>query len=82
MAVFCPELEGIDTFDTQMKIFSGRTIKPDITYHNSSCSDSEKSGVESAELMVETKVSQEDDLFKVSDTSYATMTEPDKHQDK
>ena len=79
MAVFCPDLQGIDTSNTEMKIFSGKTIKLDITYYNSSCSDSEKSGVESAELMVEAKISQEDDLFKVSDTSYATMTGPDKH---
>ena len=62
MAIFCPELEGSNTSDTQMKTFSNNSIKPDITYYNAP--SVKKADVESAELMVEAKIHQDDDPFK------------------
>ena len=62
MATFCPELEGTNTSDTQMKTFSNNSIQPDITYYNAP--SIKKADVESAELMVEAKIHQDDDPFK------------------
>ena len=64
MKTFCPHLVGIDTSNTPMTTFSGKTIKPDIIYYNSSHSSAERADVESAELMVEAKFNQQDDPFR------------------
>ena len=66
MAAFCPDLIGIDTSETPMKTFSGKAIKPDITYYNSVRFNLERADIESAELMVEAKYSEQNDPFKDS----------------
>lgn len=47
-----------------MTTFSGQAIKLDITYYNASCSDVERADVESAELTMEAKFNEENDLFE------------------
>lgn len=64
MKDFCPNLEGVNTSNIPMTTFPGKAIKPDITYYNSPGSDSERAGIEKAELMVEAKFTEFDDPFK------------------
>ena len=62
-----------------------KDIKPDITYYNSSRSDVMESDIESAELMVEVKMSDQNDPFNNppnDKTSYATVKGPSRHWDK
>ena len=63
MEAFCPNLEGVNTSATPMITFSGKAIKPDITYYSSS-GGSRGSDVEGAELMMEVKVNDQDDPFE------------------
>ena len=51
-----------------MTTFSGMVFKPDITYDNSPRSNAERADVETAELMVEVKLNEQDDPFKVKPT--------------
>ena len=78
MAAFCPNLVGIDTSSKPMKTFL-QDVKPDITYYNSDVTEYD---IGSAELMVEVKISDQNDPFKTHPTtkaSYATVKGPDKH---
>ena len=79
MKAFCPNLVGIDTSSTPMTTFSGNNcIKPDITYYNSPRSDVERADVESAELMIEAKFSEQDDPFKDVPTDKGFLRNSDK----
>ena len=60
-----------------MTIFSKNTIKPDITYYNSSPSV-EEADVESAELMIEAKFYQDDDPFKEAPTPKGFIRDGDR----
>ena len=64
MKAFCPKLVGINSSNTPMSTFSGNSIKPDITYYDSSLPDVERTGIGAAELMVEVKFNEQDDPFK------------------
>ena len=64
MEDFCPNLVGINTSNTPMTTFSGKIIKPDITYYNAPHTEVQRDDVESAELMVEAKFNEQDDPFE------------------
>jgi hypothetical protein len=77
MEGFCPNLVGMDTSNTQMTTFSGKTIKPDITYYYSSRSGAERADVEGAELMVEAKYNL-DDPFREVPTAEGLLSDGEK----
>jgi hypothetical protein len=78
MEGFCPKLIGIDTSNTQMTTFSGKIIKPDITYFNSPLPKSGGVNVERAELMVEAKFIQQDDPFEEEPTAEGFLSNNDR----
>ena len=81
MAVFCPNFNGVNMSATPMITFSGKAIKPDVTYYNCS-GESTGSDVEKAELMVEAKFDDQDafddrpnakDFLRESDRARQTL---------
>ena len=78
MKDFCPNLVGVNTSNTQMTTFSGKTIKPDITYYNSPRTAAKRADVEGAELMVEAKFNEQDDPFKEVPTAEGFLSDSDR----